>query len=140
MQAFAGTFEHTLDGKGRVILPARFRDVFGAGVVLAKSPNTSLEVWTTAGFDRRVDQLREWAGTDSRARNFMTVYLSGASTDTPDSQGRLTVPAPLREFAGLDRELAIVGQGPHLEIWDRADWTGRHAAAQDDFLGMELPL
>lgn len=140
MQAFAGTFQHTLDDKGRVILPARFREQFSTGVVLAKSQEYCLEVWTTPGFERRVEELREWqAQGDKRRRHFMRIYLSGAHNDTPDSQGRLTVPQDLRDYADLDRELAIIGQGNRLEIWDRAAWFAFLDDATPDFADLDIP-
>lgn len=139
MQAFAGTFQHTLDDKGRVILPARFREQLSTGVVLAKSQEYCLEVWTTANFERRVEEMKEWQAGDRRRRAFMRVYLSGAHPDSPDSQGRITVPQQLREYASLDRELTIIGQGNRLEIWDRESWDDFLAAAEPEFADLDMP-
>ncbi|MBY5163224.1 division/cell wall cluster transcriptional repressor MraZ [Salsipaludibacter albus] len=139
---FHGEFNHTLDTKGRLILPARYRDQFVDGLRITRGHEHALQVWTMAGYDRTVETLAALPEGSRKARIRRRVFMS-AHVDTPDSQGRIGIPPPLREYAELERELTVIGNFDHLEIWDRANWEAYIHAAEaelaaggDDDLGI----
>ena len=119
---FLGTFTPKLDEKGRFILPAKFRDEFSDGLVITRGQEHCLYVFSEAEFTRMHDRLREAPITSKQGRDYLRVFLSGAHAETPDKQGRVMVPATLRNYAGLDRDLAVIGAGSRAEIWDAAAW------------------
>ena len=108
---FLGTHAPRLDEKGRLILPAKFRDELAGGVVLTRGQERCIYAFTTAEFERMYAQLREAPLAQKQARDYIRVMLSGADSQIPDKQGRITLPAQLRSYAGLGRELAVIGAG-----------------------------
>jgi len=119
---FLGTYEPRLDDKGRLILPAKFRDQLAAGVVLTRGQERCLYAFPMREFEEMHTRLRQAPVTSKQARDYLRVFLSGAADDLPDKQGRITIPSGLRNYAGLDRELAVIGAGTHIEIWDADAW------------------
>jgi MraZ protein len=128
---FLGTFAPKLDEKGRIILPAKFADDIADGVVLTRGQERCVYVFTQHEFETVHDTLRQAPMTSKDARNFLRVFLSGAHAETPDRQRRVTIPGPLRTYAGLDRDLTVAGVGNRLEIWDTAAWE-TYLASQED--------
>ncbi|MFC7405350.1 division/cell wall cluster transcriptional repressor MraZ [Georgenia alba] len=120
---FLGTYEPRLDDKGRLILPAKFRDKLAAGVVLTRGQERCLYAFPQREFEEMHTRLRQAPVTSKQARDYLRVFLSGASDDLPDKQGRITIPPGLRQYAGLERELAVIGAGTRIEIWDATAWT-----------------
>ena len=96
-----GTHTPKLDDKGRVILPAKFRDDLGGGVVVTRGQDRCLYVFSTQEFERVHERIREAPLANKQARDFLRMFLSGASAEKPDSQNRITIPPPLRAYAGL---------------------------------------
>lgn len=119
---FLGTHSPRLDEKGRLILPAKFRDELGNGLVLTRGQERCIYVFSQREFERVHEQMREAPISSRQARDYIRVFLSGASDEMPDKQGRITIPPALRVYAGLDRELAVIGAGTRAEIWDAAAW------------------
>lgn len=119
---FLGTFTPKLDEKGRLILPAKFRDELADGVVITRGQERCLYVFSSAEFAQMHAKLREAPITSKQGRDYLRVFLSGAHDETPDKQGRVMVPHALREYAGLDRDLAVIGAGNRAEIWDALAW------------------
>jgi MraZ protein len=119
---FLGTYSPRLDDKGRLILPAKFREQLEAGVVVTRGQERCLYVFPLAEFERLAEQLRQAPVTSKQARDYLRVFLSGASDESMDKQGRITIPPTLRTYAGLDREVAVIGAGQRVEIWDAAAW------------------
>jgi MraZ protein len=119
---FLGTHTPRLDDKGRLILPAKFRDQLEEGVVITRGQERCLYVFPLAEFARLADQLRQAPVTSKQARDYLRVFLSGASDEKVDGQGRMTIPTTLRTYAGLTRECAVIGAGQRVEIWDAAAW------------------
>ncbi|MFF0943459.1 division/cell wall cluster transcriptional repressor MraZ [Kocuria sp. CPCC 205300] len=119
---FLGTYSPRLDEKGRLILPAKYREELAEGLVLTRGQERCLYVFGTREFERVHEQLRAAPLSSKQARDYIRVFLSGASDEVPDKQGRVTIPPPLREYAGLDRELAVIGAGTRAEIWDAQAW------------------
>lgn len=119
---FLGTHSPRLDEKGRLILPAKFRDELSDGLVLTRGQERCIYVFSQREFEKVHEQMREAPISSRQARDYIRVFLSGASDEVPDKQGRVTIPAALRTYAGLDRELAVIGAGSRAEIWDATAW------------------
>lgn len=119
---FLGTHLPRLDEKGRLILPAKFRDQLEAGVVVTRGQERCLYLFPIAEFRAHAERLRAAPVTSKRARDHLRVLLSGAYDEVPDRQGRITLPAALRGYAGLQREVAVLGMGERVEIWDASSW------------------
>jgi MraZ protein len=119
---FLGTYSPKLDEKGRIILPAKFRDELAGGVVMTRGQEHCIYVFSTREFELLHEKVRQAPVTSKQARDYLRVFLSGASAETPDKQHRVTVPAPLRNYAGLGRDLVVIGAGSRAEIWDAEAW------------------
>lgn len=119
---FLGTHSPRLDEKGRLIFPAKFRDELSNGLVLTRGQERCIYVFSQQEFEKVHDQMREAPISSRQARDYIRVFLSGASDEVPDKQGRVTIPPALRTYAGLDRELAVIGAGSRAEIWDATAW------------------
>ncbi|MCI2958834.1 division/cell wall cluster transcriptional repressor MraZ [Agromyces atrinae] len=119
---FLGTYEPKLDEKGRIILPAKFRDELSNGLVLTRGQEHCIYVFSAREFEDLHDKIRQAPVTSKQARDYMRVFLSGATAETPDKQNRVTIPASLRSYAGLDRDLAVIGAGSRVEIWSQTSW------------------
>lgn len=119
---FLGTHQPRLDDKGRLFLPAKFREDLAEGVVITRGQERCLYVWPRAEFIRFTEQVKDAPLTNRAARDFLRMLAAGASDEQPDKQGRVMIPAPLRAYAGLQRECAVVGAITRLEIWDLAAW------------------
>ena len=119
---FLGTHTPRLDEKGRLILPAKFREELSAGLVLTRGQERCIYVFSASEFEKVHEQMRTAPISSRQARDYIRVFLSGASDEVPDKQGRITIPPALRSYAGLDRELAVIGAGSRAEIWDAGAW------------------
>lgn len=120
---FLGEYEHTLDDKGRLTLPARFREAFAGGCVVTRGMDGCLVVYTREAWDRFVSVRLEGLDPFSReARQMARFLFSGAAEAEPDRQGRVMIPPVLVGHAKLDREVVVAGVRDHVEIWDRATW------------------
>jgi len=119
---FLGTHTPRLDDKGRLILPAKFRDELAEGLVVTKGQERCLYVWPLAEFGRITDQMRQAPVTSKAARDYMRVLFAGASDEVPDKQGRITIPPALREYAGLERDCVVIGANSRVEVWDSQAW------------------
>ena len=119
---FLGTHSPRLDEKGRLILPAKFREELAEGLVLTRGQERCIYVFSQKEFERVHEQMREAPLSSRQARDYIRVFLSGASDEVPDKQGRITIPPALRSYAGLGRELAVIGAGTRAEIWDAGAW------------------
>lgn len=137
---FLGTYEPKLDDKGRLILPAKYRDQLAGGLVVTRGQEHCLYVFPMAEFENLLERLQRAPMTSKEARTYTRVFLSGANDQIPDKQGRITLPAALREYAGLDRDLAVIGSGSHVEIWDMNAWNTFLSNSEDDFADREDEL
>jgi MraZ protein len=117
-----GTYTPKLDEKGRLILPAKFRARLAPGLVMTRGQERCLFLLPMDEFGRMYEQVRQAPVTSRQARDYLRVLLSGASDEVPDKQGRVVIPAALREYAGLDRDVAVIGAGTRVEVWDRTAW------------------
>ncbi len=130
---FLGTHQPKLDDKGRLILPAKFRSQLENGLVITRGQERCLYIFTTAEFQEMYENLAKAPLTSKQARDYIRVMLSGASDEVPDKQGRVTIPSALREYAGLDRELTVIGAGNRAEVWDTNAWNAYLANQVDEF-------
>ncbi|MCW2541329.1 MAG: hypothetical protein JWN95_3054 [Frankiales bacterium] len=119
---FLGTHTPRLDVKGRLALPARFRADLEGGLVITKGHERCLFVFGMAEFARITEQLRETPMAQRSARDYSRVFFASASHEIPDGQGRVTIPAPLREYAGLAKDCVVIGANTRVEVWDSAAW------------------
>jgi len=115
---FLGTHEPKLDEKGRLILPARFRDELSEGLVITKGQERCLYVFTAAEFALITERLRQAPVTQKNSRDYLRVMFAGAHDEVPDNQGRVTIPAGLRTYATLEKNCVVIGANTRLEIWD----------------------
>lgn len=132
-----GTHTPKLDEKGRVILPSKFRDDLGGGVVITRGQERCLYVFSTVEFERVYERIREAPLTNKQARDFQRMFLSGASAERPDSQNRVTIPPHLRTYAALERDLVVTGVGAHAEIWNAEAWNAYADSNEDSYSEME---
>ena len=118
---FLGEFHHSLDEKGRVILPSKFRDPLSRGAIISKGDGC-LFIYTLEEFETVANEVREKAKLSPQAREAARSFFAGASDATPDKQGRLTLPMPLRKYASLKKEVTVLGVYSRIEIWDDNTW------------------
>jgi MraZ protein len=119
---FFGTHTPRLDDKGRLFLPAKFRDELQEGLVITRGQERCLTVWPIAEFRALTEQFRQAPVTNKRARDYLRMLFAGASDETPDKQGRITIPPMLREYASLTRDCVVIGAMNRVEVWDAASW------------------
>lgn len=119
---FLGTHSPRLDEKGRLFLPAKYREELSGGLVITKGQERCLYVFPMAEFQRITEALRAAPVTDRNLRAYSRVFFASASDEAPDKQGRITIPPPLRNYAGLTRDCVVIGANTRLEIWDAQAW------------------
>ena len=130
---FLGTHSPKLDDKGRLFLPARFREVLEPGVVITKGQENCLYVFKKEDFQVRAALLQQASLTQRSAREYGRMFFSSAHDDTPDKQGRVTIPLTLRTYAKLTKDCVVLGANDRLEIWDAAEWQAYEARADVTF-------
>lgn len=130
---FLGEFRHSIDKKGRVILPAKFRDALKDGVVVTRGLDNCLWIFSKTEWMQVEDGIRKLSLTKNNARKFTRFLLSGASEEELDRQGRISLPQQLREHAGLERDIVIIGVSDRLEIWSKENWDKYAKEAEGSF-------
>ena len=121
-------YNHTLDTKGRLIIPAKFRETLGEEFVISKGMDGCLFVYAGDDWNAFEQKLTSLPLINKEARQFARFFLAGAATVEVDKQGRILLPAHLREFAGLEKDVVVIGANTKAEIWDRARWEALNAA------------
>ncbi len=119
---FLGEFQHTIDDKGRLTIPAKFRGELAAGLVVTRGFDRNLMVFPLIGWEELAQKIAQRPYSDPGARSFRRRVFSGAMDLEPDRQGRILLPQNLREFAGLNGEAVIIGMFNYLEIWSSSSW------------------
>lgn len=130
---FLGTHTPRLDEKGRLFLPAKYREDLAGGLVITKGQERCLYVFPEAEFERLTQALRSAPVTAKSVRDYSRVFFASASDEVPDKQGRITVPPSLREYAGLSRDCVVIGANTRLEIWDARAWETYLADQEEAF-------
>jgi MraZ protein len=134
---FLGTHTPRLDEKGRLILPAKFRDELAEGLVVTKGQERCLYVFPMGEFQRIAGQLQAAPVTHKAARAYSRVFFASAFDQVPDKQGRITVPPALREYAGLTRDCVVIGASSRVEVWDSQAWETYLAESEESFSDIE---
>ena len=119
---FIGEYRYNADAKGRISVPAKFRDELGESFFVTKGLDQSLFVFPQSEWDKFQEKLQSLPLTNPRARAFSRIFYSGAAEIEMDKQGRMLIPQNLREFAGLEKELLVIGVGSRVEIWSEEAW------------------
>lgn len=119
---FLGEYTHSIDSKGRLTVPARFRGELAAGLVVTRGFDRNLMVYPMDEWKKLADEILSKPISDTRMRDFRRRVFSGAIDLEPDRQGRILIPPYLREFAGINGEVIIVGMFNYIEIWNTDAW------------------
>lgn len=133
LKMFLGTHEPRLDDKGRLILPAKFREELAAGLVITKGQERCLYVFPSQEFSVITETLKQAPVTAKSARDYSRVMFAGAHDEIPDRQGRVTIPQSLRTYAGLEKECVVIGANTRVEIWDATSWNEYLADREKSF-------
>jgi MraZ protein len=137
-------YEHAIDEKGRMIIPARYRELLDGGGFITRGFEQNLMVLTTSHFEAIFTRINQMSLTNPKALNLMRFLFSNASPIELDKAGRLLIPQPLRDFAGLDGQAVITGAGRFFEIWSPERWQTKSAQLDDPetlqevYTGVEL--
>ena len=119
---FMSEYNHSIDAKGRVIVPAKFREELGETFVVTQGLDGCLFVFPNGEWKNFEEKLKTLPMANKDARKFVRFFLAGAALAEVDKQGRILLPAVLREFAGLEKDVVLVGVGNRVEIWDKKRW------------------
>ena len=129
-----GEYQHSLDIKGRLNFPARLRESLGERFFITKGLDGCLAVYSEDEWKALEDKFRTLTNKEGRA--LQRYFFSGAAEIEPDKQGRILIPASLREFAGLDKNVMVIGASVRAEIWDKEKWDKHQTLTDDDVVGM----
>lgn len=132
---FLGEYEHSVDAKGRIAIPARFRAQMDRGAVISKGMGTCLSVYTMVRWEEKSDELVSGKASDE-LRDFERRIYPSASEIELDGQGRMVIPVKLRTYANLTSEVTIAGVRDHFEIWDRAVWQAYQERLDTEGIGI----
>ncbi len=131
--AFRGHFEHSLDAKNRLSIPARFRAAFSDGLVLAKDSDPCVGVWTAAAHETLIARALEGVNPIGKQYKKVARFYQGNSWENElDAAGRVTLPPSLMAHGGIEKEVVVVGVGDHLEIWGRERWLAEQEALDEE--------
>jgi MraZ protein len=128
-----GTYFPKLDDKGRLTLPAKYREHFADGVVVTRVQEGCLAVYDVETFDSLDARFEARATSEADVRAYQRWLNSGSHDDVPDRQGRISLPAPLRAFAGLDHDVVVLGAGDRVEVWEPERWQQQSAQLDEVF-------
>jgi MraZ protein len=124
MNMFIGEYHHTIDEKGRIIVPAKFREELGNNFIVTRGIEDCLFVYSTENWATITNKLNSLPFTHKDARTFNRFFMSGATEVELDKQGRINLPAPLIHYANLVKDCVVIGTGDRLEIWSQESWDG----------------
>jgi MraZ protein len=119
---FIGEYQHSIDSKGRMAIPAKFRTILSKGAIVTRGLDTCLFLYTQAEWKKLVQQLAKLPLSQEKSRAFSRLMLAGAMDVSPDKQGRILIPEYLRDFASLKKETIVAGLYNRLELWDKNAW------------------
>ncbi len=137
---FLGSFEHTMDAKGRLAIPARFRNSLGSTAVLTRSPDHCLYLFPMDAWNKLAERLSQLSLADRNARNMQHFFFGGASDVELDAQGRIAVPTMLRQHAEVEGDTVVVGMNTYIEIWARQKWQNLEAQVSEDIDNISAQL
>ncbi len=128
-----GEFQHSVDDKGRMIVPVKFREGLGSSFVMTRGLDKCLFVYPMNEWETLEGKLKELPMTRADARSFVRFFLSGATECELDKQGRILIPATLREYANLEKDCVVIGVSNRVEIWSQASWMDYSQSAAESF-------
>lgn len=129
---FMGEYHHTIDEKGRLIIPSKFRDGLGESFIITRGIEKCLFVYSLESWKKITNKLESLPFTKKDARQFVRFFLSGATTAEFDKQGRVNITSPLISYANLVKDCVVIGTGDRLEIWSEEDWNAFFDSAADN--------
>ena len=129
---FLGNYEHTIDDKGRLTIPSKFREELEGGVVVTRGLDGCLWAFSRSEWEILAEKISGLPTTNQAARNFARLMFSNASDSIPDRQGRVLIPQSLRDYAGLDPDTLLIGVMNRVEIWNPAKWSEVAAKVEED--------
>ncbi len=135
---FMSQYNHTVDTKGRLIIPSKFREILGDEFVVTKGMDGCLFVYANDDWKVFEQKLTSLPITNKDARKFARFFLAGAAPVEVDKQGRILLPAHLREFAELDKDVVLVGVGSRIEIWNKDKWEENNVDDDMDAIGASM--
>jgi len=127
---FLGAFTHTIDEKGRLTVPAKFRADLAAGLVVTRAIDRCLAIYPMEEWEQLAGQVSALPVTDRRARAFRRLVFADATDAIPDKQGRVLIPPRLREYAGIDGEVVVTGLNTYIEVWNPDAWDEERARVE----------
>ena len=130
---FLGTYTPKLDDKGRLTLPAKFRDALAGGLMVTKSQDHSLAVYPRAEFEQLARRASKAPRSNPEARAFLRNLAAGTDEQHPDGQGRITLSADHRRYASLSKDCVVIGAVDYLEIWDSQAWQDYQQVHEENF-------
>ena len=128
---FIGEYHHTIDDKGRIIIPAKFRDELGSNFVVTRGIESCLFVYPNKNWDQICEKLNSLPFTRKDARIFNRFFMSGATNVELDKQGRVNISKPLIDYANLLKDCVIIGTGDRLEVWSQESWESFFDSTKD---------
>ena len=134
---FLGTYTPKLDDKGRLILPAKFREALAEGLVVTRMQDRAFAVYPKETFEALMAPVSSAPMTIKQVRDYQRMMSAGASFEVPDKQGRITVPAVLRAYAGLERDVVVIGAMNRAEIWNAEAWQRYSAESEAGFADLD---
>ncbi len=131
---FLGEFQHSLDAKGRIILPVKFRDALADGLVVTKGMEKCLFIFSRSEWPHLQDKVQSLPLAKRDARQFSRFFFGGATEEELDKQGRVLIPEHLRQYAELNRDVVIVGVSNRLEVWNKENWEAYVKEAESSYV------
>ncbi len=128
---FIGEYHHSIDDKGRLIIPSKFREELGNKFIITRGIENCLFVYSLESWEKIVNKLETLPFTKKDARAFIRFFLSGASEAEFDKQGRINITSPLISYANITKECVVIGTGDRLEIWSEESWNDFFISARD---------
>ena len=135
-EMFMGQYQHSIDAKGRLIVPAKFRDGLGEHFVVTKGLDNCLFAYPEAEWKVFEEKLKQLPLTNTGARKFVRFFFAGAVECELDNQGRIMIPTHLREYAGLKKDIVSIGVNNRIEIWNKEDWNAY--SDEEDYISNDL--
>lgn len=132
---FVGRFERSLDAKGRLVLPADYREQFAAGCYVTEGLDACLAIFKPEDFEQEAHDMVERVKRGEVPRAALRSFAAAASLEKPDNQGRVPIPGHLREYAGLERDLVVTGAVTCVEVWDASRYTNQRRQGQSHMAG-----
>lgn len=128
-----GEYKHSLDTKGRIIVPSKFRELLDEQFVITRGLDRCLFAYTEDEWNRIEEKLKQLPLTKKDARKFTRLFFSGATNVEVDKQGRINIPQNLRDYAGLSKDCTIIGVSSRIEIWDSSTWEDFYTESEENF-------